>query len=558
MDVATTIKARISDVLNTLGVVATPESIHLEHTDDFSHGDYATSVALAYAKQTGKNPRALAEEIVSALGTIEGVSKIEVAGPGFINFFLGPEVFAQKIVETGNMKWGSNTALASETTMIEYTSPNLFKPLHIGNLVGNVLGESLSRLMEWSGAQVIRANYPSDIGLTVAKGVWGLIKTSGDPSLIQSLGDAYRVGNDGYDNDAEAKIEIESINKKLYEGTDNQLNKLRRQGIATSRAHLAALCATLGTRFDLEIFESQAAPVGLAIVQDHVADVFEKSDGAIVLTGEKSGIHTRVFVNSKGLPTYEAKDLGNFTLKQQAYPDVSRYYVVTGVEQQEYFKVVIAAIRMIFPEASKKIIEHIPTGFLTLTTGKMSSRKGNVLTGESLLADLEESARERATLSRADDKDALASQIAVAAIKYQILKQGSGKNIIFDREKALSMEGDSGPYLQYAHARTCAIVEKARGTGIIARTDASLEANEVMRLVYRFPEVVAHATRELEPHIVTQYLITLASTFNSWYAQEHILDGTPSASHKVAIVDAVRSTLQNGLWLLGISAPNKM
>ena len=217
-----------------------------------------------------------------------------------------------------------------------------------------------------------------------------------------------------------------------------------------------------------------------------------------------------------------------------------------------------AAIKEVFPEAKEKVLEHIANGFLTLTTGKMSSRMGNVITGESLINDLTEVARGHAADSRADDKEKLAQEVAVAAIKFQILKGGTSKDIIFDRERALSVEGDSGPYLQYTHARTHAIMEKAKEAGIKAKYDASIAPSDLARLLYRFPEIVLHAQEELEPHIVANYLITVASAFNSWYAQEQILDGTDAAAHKVALTDIVRLTLKNGLWLLGIPAPEKL
>jgi len=152
----------------------------------------------------------------------------------------------------------------------------------------------------------------------------------------------------------------------------------------------------------------------------------------------------------------------------------------------------------------------------------------------------------------------LAQQVAVAAIKYQVLKQSSGKDITFDRERALSLEGDSGPYLQYAHARAAQVVERARSEGVATQIDAHAEPIELTRLLMHFPEAVTYAVRELEPHLLTNYLIELAGAFNSWYAQVHILDGTNEAPHKVAIADAVRATLKNGLWLLGIPTPSKM
>ncbi|PIR82704.1 arginine--tRNA ligase [Candidatus Kaiserbacteria bacterium CG10_big_fil_rev_8_21_14_0_10_59_10] len=550
------IKKALADALGTLGI-ARGDAILLEHPAELSHGDYATGAALQYAKQTGLAPRELAEKIVAALGTVEGVAKTEIAGPGFINFHLSSAALAETLQAARDEQWGRSKLYEGEHVLLEYTSPNLFKPLHVGNLVGNIVGESLARLFDFSAAQVTRINYPSDIGLTVAKGVWGIQKTGADPSDIHALGEAYRAGNQAYEEGGDAKKEIDDLNRRIYEG-DAELNAVREAGVKTSLAHLNAICKQLGTSFDFELFESEAGKVGAEIVRNKIGEVFEESQGAVVFPGEKHGLHTRVFLNSAGWPTYEAKDIGNFKLKTGRYKSWTQYFVVTGAEQKEYFKVVIAAIRMLFPEAQQKIVAHVATGFLTPTTGKMSSRAGNVITGESILADLGEAAKERAKESRADDTDALAQQVAVAAIKYQILKQAAGKDIIFDRERALSLEGDSGPYLQYSHARTSAILEKAAEQGVTPKADAAAEPNDVARLVSRFPDIVERAAQMREPHIVTTYLVQLAGAFNSYYAQVHILDGSTSSPHKVALTDAVRQTLKNGLYLLGIPAPTLM
>lgn len=555
------LKTAINDVLLSLDIEASDFSV--EHPADYSHGDYASNVAMVIAKREGQNPRQLAEVIRDKLDKqIEYVEKIEVAGPGFLNFHLSRDFFVQ---ETNRIlalsdKWGHDDSQSSEEVMVEYTSPNLFKPLHIGNLVGNIIGESLTRLYEMTGAKVHRLNYPSDIGLTVAKGVWGLQKTNGDPSNIEDLGKAYVVGNEAYENEESAKQEIEAVNRSLYNADNEYLNDLRQKGIATSKAKLDSLCKKLGTSFDTVINESEAGPVGSKIVKDNVGEVFQESQGAIVYPGEKVGLHTRVFLNSQGLPTYEAKDLGNFTLKQKAYPNWTQSLVVTGNEQAEYFKVLYAAIEEVWPDTQAKKLEHIPTGFLTLSTGKMSSRKGNVLTGESLLEEVEEQAKSRAADSRADDIDKLSQQIAVSALKYQILRQRVGSDIVFDKERALSFEGDSGPYLQYTYARINSVIEKASLVGI----DASIKnvpenVFALERQLYQFPEIIDKSLMERSPHHMTIYLTDLAGEFNTFYANEKIADANDQfATYKLAITKAVGQTLKNGLWILGIEAPERM
>jgi arginyl-tRNA synthetase len=272
------------------------------------------------------------------------------------------------------------------------------------------------------------------------------------------------------------------------------------------------------------------------------------------------GLHTRVFLSSQMLPTYEAKDLGNFTMKANTYPKWDASIIVTGNEQTEYFKVLYAAIRKVFNLPDEKELVHIPTGFLTLTTGKMSSRKGNVLTGESILEEMQAESLKKAEESRAENVTELAQMVAVASLKYQILRHGIGTNIIFDKEKALSFEGDSGPYLQYTYARILSVLEKAKAAGItpaFAQTRATPYTIE--KILYRFEEVTAEAILECEPQKVVTYLTLLAGLFNSFYAQEKIADAEDEfASYKVAIATAVAITLKNGLNLLGIKAPTRM
>ena len=498
----------------------------VERPRSLEHGDYATNAALV-AKI---NPEELAGKL-----KIEGVEKIEVKG-AFVNFYLSRAALVPKEEKIPQFN-------AGKKILVEYTSPNLFKPLHIGNLVSNILGESVARLLERTGATVKRINYPSDIGLTVAKGVWGLQKLNLDPHDIAQLGRAYVAGTEAYEG--AAKKEIEAINKALYENSDPALSELRTRGIETSRKHLDELCARLGVKFDKEFFESETGPVGRELVRTHMTSVFEESDGAVVYRGEQDGLHTRVFLNSQGLPTYEAKDLGLLKLKLDAYPDFDITVTDTGPEQAEYFKVLYAAARKVLPALSGKSLAHIAHGYLKLASGKMSSRMGNVITGESLLDDVTAAARGK-------------EEVAVGALKYMVLRSGNGKDIIFDPEKSLSLEGDSGPYLQYARVRAKSLLEKIKTAGISAGTDdMPAQAGALERILAHYVEVVGRSARELEPHYLTTFLTELAAAFNSWYASERIIGGE-HPHYGALLTEAVERTLREGLETLGIPVPEEM
>lgn len=543
---------KVQEALATVG--AGEISFVVERPRDMAHGDYSTNAALVAAKGLKKNPQEVAKELVTALGAIEGVGKIEVAGAGFINFTLTHEALVQA-VQTAAKETVVPQTYAGKKILVEYTSPNLFKPLHIGNLIGNILGESVARILERSGAAVKRINYPSDIGLTVAKAVWGLQKLGLDPKDITQLGRAYVAGTEAYEG--AAKKEIEAVNKALYENTDPALSALRATGVETSRRHLDELCARLGTKFDTEFFESETGPIGRELVHAHKGEVFEESEGAMIYRGEQDGLHTRVFLNSQGLPTYEAKDLGLLTLKLKTYPDFNITITDTGPEQTEYFKVLYAAARKVFPELKDRTLLHIAHGYLKLTTGKMASRVGNVITGESLLAELQEEAKEKMKGRELADPT-VAEQVAVGALKYAVLKQGSGKDIIFDPEKSLSLEGDSGPYLQYARVRALSLLRTAKEAGIEEGTeDAPERAGVLERMLVHYAGAVERAAVELEPHYVTTYLTELAGAFNSWYASTRVVGGT-SPRFGVLLTAAFEKTMTHGLQVLGIPAPKEM
>lgn len=520
------VKARIEQaVKEALALLGTGElAFVVERPRVMAHGDYATNVALV-----GKID---AQELANKL-KIEGVEKVEVVGK-FINFFLSRKALAEEINRAATDEaWGKNNLYKGKKIMVEYTDPNPFKEFHIGHLMSNAIGEAIARVLESSGAHVARANYQGDVGVHVAKAIWGKMQK---PTV--SWGEAYVYGNDQYEAHKE---EIDAVNKKVYEKSDPAINLLYDEGRASSLAHFEEIYAILGTKFVHYFFESETGPIGLKLVQDH-PEVFEKSDGAIVFRGDQHGLHTRVFVNSIGLPTYEAKELGLVEAKKQT-GDFDISLTVTANEIQDYFKVVRTAAEKIFPDLEGKMLARFH-GFLKLTTGKMSSRKGNVITGESLIKDLTEEARGR-------------EDVAVGAIKYAVLKQGSGKDIIFDAEKSLSLEGDSGPYVQYAHTRALSLIKEAEKAGITASNSNASERGPIERLLVHFPDAVARAAHELEPHYVTTYITELASAFNSWYASERLIGGK-NPEYGLLLTTAVERTLSKGLHALAIPAPEKM
>jgi arginyl-tRNA synthetase len=568
-----TIHAAIATMLAEQGI--TGLNFVVEAPDEVSHGDYATNVALAAAKQSKQAPRAMAEKLVEGLrGALKDkVEKIEVAGPGFINFHLPTSYFTGAVDGAAkNLTFGQSKTLTGQTIMVEYTDPNPFKIFHIGHLMANAIGESIARLYEAQGATVIRACYQGDVGLHVAKTLWAVqqnIKnwpTEQTPLVekIKFLGTMYVQGSNAYEDDSAAKTAITALNKIVFERTDAAVNALYDAGRTWSLAYFDDIYIKLGTTsknpgkrtFDEFFFESQVAADGIAIVQKFLAEgVFEKSDGAIVYKGEQDGLHTRVFINSQGLPTYETKELGLNQKKFALYPQLQQSIVVTANEQNEYFKVLLAAMRKVLPTVAAAT-RHVSHGLLRPASGKMSSRKGNIVAAEEMIDEVE--GMVRAAAEQKQLPAATVSAIAIGAIKYAILRQTLGSDVIFDEKKALSFEGDSGPYVQYACVRARAVLAKG-GEGSAERP-ADMPIAHVERLIATYPDILSRSIEELAPHHLVTYVTQLAAGFHAWYASALIIDPKNPAvtAYKLHITKAVVNVLEQALHILGIQSPEVM
>ncbi|MES3005888.1 MAG: arginine--tRNA ligase [Patescibacteria group bacterium] len=588
--------------------IEAPEKITIERPTDMLHGDFSTNISLVLTKQLKLNPVNLALQIVETLKlqNIAGIEKIEVAGPGFINFYQTANTIKGGIAEIlSNENFGKSIRNVGKKFAFEYTDPNPFKQFHIGHLMANTIGESLSRLGEYTGAEVKRFCYQGDVGRHVALALWGLrfmdkpfpVEDASLGDKVEFFGQAYAKGAQRFgkletiakapessesekEEFASVEVEVREMNKKIYDRSDAEVNEIYDKGREWSLEQFEELYKILDTKFDRYFFESQMSTPGLEIVRANTAPkglkLFRESDGAVIFPGEeytdRNGIplHTRVFITRDSLPTYDGKEIG-FAKEKYAVYQYDKGITVSGNEQNDYFKVILKLTELLFPEIGIKA-EHVSHGMLRLPTGKMSSRTGEVVTGESLLNDMRQMALERMKDREmsSDDKKVVADQVGVAAIKYAVLRQSSGKDIIFDAEKSLSFEGDSGPYLQYSAVRAKSLLEKAGVVGIQASTEIDwtpeLEAGTLLwpggkleRLLVRFPEVAARAESEHSPHHVANYLMELAGEFNSFYSSTQIVSKDDKfAPYKVALVSAFVRVITGGLWLLGIQVPKKM
>ena len=504
---------------------------------DEQFGDYSTNVAMQLAKEVGKNPREIAEALVGAIKS-PLITKAEVAGPGFINFWLSDEALLAQ------MDAKPATPLATQEILVEFGDPNPFKEMHIGHLYSYVAGESLCRLLEGQGATVRRLSYHGDVGLHVAKAIWGMQQGS-----ATSIGEYYQKGAQAYEEDPAAKAAIDEINEHIYAHDNPEIEKLYQQGKDQSFKEFDKILELLNIKTDKRYLESDSTESGIGTVKANIGKVFEQSEGAVVYKGEQDGLHTRVFLTSRGLPTYETKDLGLAELKAKDYPQAARSIIVTAHEQAEYFKVMLAALAKIQPELAAKTT-HLYHGFVNLSSGKMSSRKGQVFTAGRLLNDVAQEVK------KSFEKPS--PEVEQGAIKYGFLKHRLGSDIAYDPAESVSLEGNSGPYLQYAYARANSIVGKAKSEGAKSKSN-KLEPGErsLARKIGEYSEVAEQAAAEMLPSHICTYLYELAQAFNRFYESNRVIDDKRQAI-RLELVRAYTKCLKSGLELLNIPAPERM
>lgn len=548
-------------------------SVLIDYPADMSHGDLYTNVAMMLAKQAGKNPFDLANEITEELNklSIKNVTKIEAMKPGFINFSIDDSYFdsAIKTVLHEKSHYGKNNSLKGKKIVVEFTDPNPFKIFHIGHLMSNTIGESVSRLIEWGGADVRRFCFQGDVGRHIALTIYGLrlmdVKFPDDTATpkekVNFFGQAYAKGATYFKDHPEIEDEVQEINKKIYERSDNEVNEIYDKGREWSLEYFEEIYKILGTKFDRYFFESESSGPGIKAVNEGLSKgIFEKSDGAIIFNGEKYGLHTDVLITKVGLPTYAGKEIGLAEMKYNAFPyDIG--ITVTASEQNAFFKLTIKANELLFPSLKGKL-HHIPHGMMKLPEGKMASRTGNVIAGRDFIDDTIVSVLGKMAERKMSDeeKKIIAEEISVAAIKFSILKQTTNKDIVYDKNKALSFEGDSGPYVQYSFVRAGSVLRKGEEGGLVINENFSTiekpdnSESVLKRLIERFPSIVARAQEEYAPHHVAQYLLALSGAFNSFYANSPIA----GSQSRHALTKAFQYTVHNGLWLLGIKAPKEM
>lgn len=560
---------------------------------DISNGDYTTNVAFQVGKLSGKNPFDIAQDIAKELeaeigrrfgeasplgGKLTGIERIEAVAPGYINFHLSTASLSKNVEELLSVseKVALTTKMENQRMIVEFAHPNTHKELHIGHMRTLTTGESVARLLEANGVKVFRANYQGDIGPHVAKAMYGVEKMLQEQSLTLEevekwpfakkahfLGLGYARGSKDYGNDA--KEEIDALNVALYkrDATYQELYNLTRKW---SLDYYDEFYNRFYTKFDKLFFEGDLDKEAVALVNTYVGKVFtQDTDGSIIFKGEQYGLHTRVFITQKGTPTYEGKEIALGFAEYKAFPFDMKIHVVAS-EQAGYFQVVFKALELIDPEKFKGHQYHLSMGMVQLVGRKMSSRTGDVLTVDELLEKVKEAANGQFKEDKVEEKEKedTLEKIVIGAVKYAILKGAVKQNAVFDIEKSVSLDGNSGPYMQYAYTRTQSILRKAESMGIKARLSPDYtileDEKKLMQKLVQFVGIVEIAGENLAPSTLCEYLFETAQQFNNFYQKYKIVTAVKNEEKefRLFLTAAVGSVLKKGLYLLGIKAPERM
>ncbi len=539
--------------------------LDLPENEDF--GDYSTNIALVLAKGRGENPKGLAEKIVRELhkdkDLKEVVSKIEVAGPGFINFFLSEKALLDELVsiEKQQGKYGTSDLGEGKVVVVDYSSPNIAKRFGIGHLRSTVIGQSLYNLYRFLGYKVIGDNHLGDWGTQFGTLLYQIDSKGLKPSelTIDELEKLYVEFN------AEAKS-----NEKLWdmarawfkklEEKDARAREIWKKVVDTSLKEFERIYEILGVKIDYAYGESFYEDKMSAIIEDiRKRKLSKKSQGAEIV--EFKDLPPAILIKSDGATTYLTRDLATIRFRIEEWkPDILIYEV--GSDQTLYFRQLFETVRLLGWKGNSEFV-HVAHGLIRFEHGKMSTRKGKTVSLEEVLNGAISKARaiiDRSETGRGlggSEKEKVAKAVGIGAVKYFDLMHHPSTDIVFDWEKIFVLEGNSAPYLQYTVARANSVLEKGRKSPPKGKIALNPEELAVLRSLTRFSEIIVIAAKSYSPNLLANYLFDLAQKYNNFYNQHRIIGGE-NEELRLALTAGVRQVLKNGLAILGIETPQRM
>jgi len=548
----------------------------LEFSENEKFGDYSTSFAMKYWLDFGfKNPHEFAgfltEKLQKDKRLAKIVSKIEMADPGFINFWLKKEILADNLEEIlkKKEKYGIFQINKGKTVIVEYSSPNIAKPFTIAHLRSTIIGDAIANLLQATGWKVYRDNHLGDWGTQFGKMIYAIRAWGNEEEIAKSenpvkdLVVLYVKFHEQAEKDSLLEDEARQWFKKLEDG-DSEAKRLWQKCIDWSWLAFDKIYSKLGVVFSYDFehgrglgesfFENKIKAVINELEEKNLLQVGEK--GAKLVFFEKDKYPPAMILKKDGATLYHTRDLATDKYRLEKYnPDLIINEV--GAEQTLYFKQLFEMEKLLgWYKDGQRV--HIGHGLIKFKEGKMSTRKGNAIWMEEVLQE----ARKRAIeLGSSDMK--LADIVSVGALKYNDLKRESKTEIVFNWDEILNMKGDSGPYLQYVYARCQSVLEKAKMKGKKIKFDKNkfiepkIEELLVLRWLVRFPEVLIKSAEQMAPNLLCNYLFQLCQKFNLFYQKYQILD-QPEEQFRLSLTMAVGLVIKNGLSLLGIQAPGKM
>lgn len=530
-------------------------------------GDFAFP-CFKLAKVFRKAPNMIAAELsekIEAKGVISNVTPLG----GYINFFVNKSQLAETVIKdvlTKKEKYGHSDLGKDKTIVIDFSSPNIAKPFHIGHIRTTVIGNALYKIYDSQGYNTVRINHLGDYGtqfgkLIVAFKLWGN-KEAVEANPIPELLKLYIQFHDEAEKHPEMEDEARAWFTKLENG-DKEAKELWQWFRDESLKEFARVYDLLDIEFDSyngESFYSDKMDRVIDIIKDK--GLLQESQGTNIVDLEEYNMPPALITKNDGSTLYMTRDLAAALYRKENY-DFEKCIYVVGSQQSLHFQQLFKVLELVGFEWAKDMV-HVPFGMVALEEGTMSTRKGRVVFLEDVLKQAIEKTKETMLTKNPNalNVDEIAKQVGVGAVVFQELSNSRIKDYTFSWSRTLSFEGETGPYVQYTHARCCAVLRKAEEeviTDINYELLNDVDSAEVLKVIASFNKTILNAMRKNEPHIITRFVLDLAQAFNKFYHDNSILvEDAELRKARLALVCATRQALENGLKLLGMQAPERM
>ena len=564
-------KEQISKAIEkVINVDYTELETFIEEPKDQENGDYAFP-CFRLAKELRKSPQMIAQEISQNIEIDNKyVEKIEVVG-GYLNFYINKDTLAEEVVKEIEEKdeYGRSKIGNGKTILLDYSSPNIAKPFHIGHLRTTLIGNSLYKIYKYLGYNTVGINHLGDYGTQFGKMIEAYKLWKNEYNLeenpINKMMDMY-VRINALCKEDEKVLENCRNNFKLLEEGEEYYTNLWKKFKDLSLIEFDKIYDLLNVKFDLIEGEAFFADKTENVVKElEEKGKVTESEGAKIVNLEDQGIETPAIVKkSDGSSIYASRDLAAIMYRAKKY-DYDKCLYVVGYEQNLYFKQVFAVAKYLVDEKYYRGLIHVSYGLVQLPTGKMSTRLGNVVKIEDLINETIEKAKEIIVSKNPElnDKDEVAKKVGLAAIIFNTLSTVTNKDQIFDWNTALNFQGETGPYIQYTYVRTQSVLEKV---GDIPKynefnTKALIDnySQNILKLIYKFEDILKQVVDKNEPSILSRYLIDLSKSYSSFYNENKIIvEDENVRKARIFITYATGKVLKLGSSLLGIEMPNKM